>query len=204
MKIVENNVMNIEINTLLNDILASCVDAVLHMNGDVNSMDIHTMRIYEDYLDATTYPEYEVNGVEQRDIPKDTDTIDAIVLHTWWSSFTYKITKVGVNQWIKSYEGKLNGLNAQNLLADIFKLDEDIATYNTSYTTLPLNDIGIEYAYAYYMERFNNDEMFTDIYNDFNELINSGKLTFLETDISELNINKLSELTLSEQTEMYM
>ena len=98
---------------------------------------------------------------------------DEIVLVTQFSGFVYRIQKMSEDTWHKSYEGKHAGLNKQELILNMFLLNEDellidstygntltLDTYarlNTLYMTLRQEGLNFEEAIVMVNTEYNSD-----------------------------------------------
>jgi hypothetical protein len=192
MTITENTV----IRTSSANLFAGVIREMQEVNNENNGIDC----FFRDYLKVSDDAFYSYASIsffkEGKDMKivgenfddlhtLEIDDFDEVVLVTAWSGFRYTITKVGDDKWLRSYEGAYNGLNNQNLLLNMFTIDEEDSTVDSSYT-----DGSISYqSYLQLRERFSELEEEGYSFKESYDIVNGTELLYTE----ELDIKYLDE-----------
>ena len=58
---------------------------------------------------------------------------DEMILITQFSGFVYKLQRMSGDNWLRTYEGKFNGLNSQTLIVDPFIMDKENILIDSTY-----------------------------------------------------------------------
>jgi hypothetical protein len=144
MKTTENTTINMSSVNLFNSIIKE----MMIVNHENNGIDCHSvgkeLRIQDDVFYSWASVSFfkegkdvfindDALGIWKELHLLEIDDFDEVVLTTAWSGFRYVIAKVGDDKWLRSYEGAFNGINNQNLLLNMFVIDEDNSMVDSSY-----------------------------------------------------------------------